>query len=276
MNEPVRIPILMSHGVWRKDHDPDWPQLTEAHLARLMGVVADLGFESITYDDLAAWRDGSGDLPERPVMIDLDHPVASMRHEVFDVLARHRFTPNLFVNTGVLDNPGADSRFDEIDMMSWTEVAELVRAGWLIGSHTVTHPNLSDLLAADASGERIARELDNNVASIEEHLGFRPKDFAFTGTSFSTVAEREVKRRFRFGRLWIIGAIYNVDGREMRYADLAGVPGADEADGGPPMAARYITRESDPYRLPSLDLQKLIWESDALRAYLEGSLSAEP
>jgi peptidoglycan/xylan/chitin deacetylase (PgdA/CDA1 family) len=270
----TRIPILMSHGVERRAYGDarEWPQLTDAHFARLMGVVADLGFEAITYDDLAAWRDGSGSLPERPVMIDLDHPVASMRHEVFHTLARHRFTPNLFVNTGVLDNPGADARFDGIDMMSWAEVAELLRAGWLIGAHTVTHPNLSDLLAADPTGARVAAELDDNLASLEAHLGIRPKDFAFTGTSFSTVAEREVQGRFRFGRLWIIGSIYNVDGAEIRYADLVGVDGADEADGGPPMSARYATRTSDPYRLPSMDLQRLVWESDALRAYLLGAL----
>jgi hypothetical protein len=47
--------------------------------------------------------------------------------------------------------------------------------------------------------------------------------------------------------------MYNMDGKEMRYADVVGVPGADEADGGPPRAARYITRNSNPYRLPSMD-----------------------
>ena len=50
-----RIPILMSHGVERiPSEDPEWPQLSAEHFERLMGIVAGLGFESITYDDLAA------------------------------------------------------------------------------------------------------------------------------------------------------------------------------------------------------------------------------
>jgi hypothetical protein len=55
-------------------------------------------------------------------------------------------------------------------------------------------------------------------------------------------------------------------------ADLVGVPGADEADGGPPTAARYITRHSHPYRLPSMELECLIYEYDAFRSYLQGAL----
>jgi len=272
----VRIPILMSHGVERNpSDDPDWPQLSRAQFERLMGIVADEGFESITYDDLAAWRDGGADLPERPVMIDLDHPVASMRDEVLDILGRHGFTPTLFLNTALLDNPGADARFEGIDLMTWDQVGELAAAGWLMAAHTVTHPNLSELVATDPTGERLAGELDDCVDSIQRHLGITPRDFAFTGTSWSSVAEREVKRRFRFGRLWIISAMYQVDGRDLRYADLVGIPGSDEADGGPPTAARYATKASDPYRLPSMDLQKLIWESDDLRTYLRGAISPQ-
>jgi len=44
-------------------------------------------------------------------------------------------------------------------------------------------------------------------------------------------------------------------------------------DGGPPLAARYITRESPPYRLPSMELQRLIYQPAAFRAYLEGALT---
>ena len=71
-----------------------------------------------------------------------------------------------------------------------------------------------------------------------------------------------------------MGTHYQADGREIRYADLVGAPGEDEADGGPPLAARYITRDSHPYRLPSMEIQRpLIYSPEAFRAYLEGALS---
>jgi hypothetical protein len=91
----------------------------------------------------------------------------------------------------------------------------------------------------------------------------------------SRIAEHKVRKRYRFGRLWIVGTHYHTDEGQVRYADLAGVLGDDKADGGPPHAARYITADADPYRLPSMDLEHLIFEFDAYRAYLQGALGPE-
>ena len=60
----------------------------------------------------------------------------------------------------------------------------------------------------------------------------------------------------------------------MRFADLSGVSGADELDGGPPFAARDITKQSHPYRLASMELEYLIYEYDAFRSYLQGALES--
>jgi peptidoglycan/xylan/chitin deacetylase (PgdA/CDA1 family) len=257
----------MCHGV--SPNHSDKP-LTAEHFDTLLRVVADLGFESIDYNRLEAWRAGTGPLPERPVMIDFDHPVKSMRYEVHDALSRYGFRGNLFINTGPM-KPDYDGK-SYGECMTWDEIGELAELGWHIGAHTVTHPNLSELSREDRTGEKFRAELKECDETIETHLGIRPRDFAFTGTSFSTAARREVEKRYRFGRLWFIGSLYEVDGAETRVADLVGVEGEDEADGGPPNAARYITRESDPYLLPSMEFQALIYEPDAFRAYLEGAL----
>src|SRR5437763_930267 len=82
---------------------------------------------------------------------------------------------------------------------------------------TATHPNLSQLSRDDPDGDRLRAEVEQCDATLREHLGVTPRDFAFTGTSWSSVAEREVKQRYRFGRLWIVGAMYEVDGQPMRY-----------------------------------------------------------
>ena len=44
------------------------------------------------------------------------------------------------------------------------------------------------------------------------------------------------------------------------------------SDGGPPFAARYITKDSLPYKLPSMEFEYLIYEYDAFKKYLEGAL----
>jgi hypothetical protein len=118
----------------------------------------------------------------------------------------------------------------------------------------------------------IREELQKCDEMLTENLGIIPKDFAFTSTTWSQVAEDEVKKRYRFGRLWVIGAHYDTENGRMRFADLVSVSGADESDGGPPFGARYITKQSHSYRLPSMDLEYLIYEYDAFRSYLEGAL----
>ena len=82
----MRIPITMCHGVEREARGR--PPLTAAHFDTLMGIAHDLGFRSVNYDDLAAWRAGQRDLPPRPIMLDFDHPVKSMCQEVLDILQR--------------------------------------------------------------------------------------------------------------------------------------------------------------------------------------------
>ena len=195
-------------------------------------------------------------------------------YEVKEVLDRYGYAGNLFIYTRPYEESYARSLpWDvEYEHMTWDEIGELKQAGWHIGAHTVSHPNLSDLSLEDPAGEILRMELDRCNETIQKNLGFVPRDFAFTGTSWSSLAEQEVKKRYRFGRLWIIGSEYSVDGEPVRYADLVDVAGPDEADGGPPHAARYITRDSDPYRLPSMEIQALIHEPDAFRSYLEGSL----
>ncbi len=259
----TRIPITMCHGT---SDSGDYP-LPRLHLTTLVGIAAELGFTSIDYDALAAWRDGSGDLPEHPIMFDFDHPVTTML-EVRDVLGEVGFAGNLFVNTGPMAPENASP-----DTLTWAQIGELVESGWHVGAHTVTHPNLSSLVAEDPQGEKLQWELETCDQEIEKELGITPRGFAFTGTSWSSVAEQKVMERYRFGRLWIVGSEYQADGEKIRYADLVGVEGDDEADGGPPMAARYITADTPAYRLPSMEFQSpLIHEVGAFRAYLEGAL----
>ena len=118
--------------------------------------------------------------------------------------------------------------------------------------------------------------METNDTLLEEHLGLRPQYFAFTGNStgvtWSTVADIEAKKRYKLGRLWITGDKCEIDGKVGRYADFVGATGPDEADGGPPHAVRYITRQTPLFRLPSMELERLIYEPAAFRQYLSLAL----
>jgi len=199
-------------------------------------------------------------------MFDFDHPDKSIRYEIWPIMQRFGFTGNLFINTAPMEKIG-DRRW-----MTWEELKELVNDGWHIGSHMHNHFNMAYLGKKDPFGALIREQLEKCDDILYEQLGIVSKDFAYTSTTWSSVAEDEVKKRYRFGRLWIIGSHYETDSGQIRYADLVGCPGDDEDDSGPPFAARYITRDTDPYRLPSMDFEYLIYDHDAFRTYLEGAL----
>jgi peptidoglycan/xylan/chitin deacetylase (PgdA/CDA1 family) len=269
----MRIPITMSHGMNRgryfmpKPHWRDFPPLDAAHFDGLMRIASERRFRSISYDDLSAWRAGDAALPERPIMFDFDHPNLSIHREVWPVMRAHGFRGNIFINTISMEKESR-RRF-----MNWDDLAQLAEDGWQIGSHLHHHISLAYLAKKDPSGGPIREEMDTCDRIIEAELGVLPRDFAYTTVTWSEAAEREVMNRYRFARLWTIETHLDTDSGRIRYADLVGVAGEDEDDGGPPFAARYITAQTHPYRLPSMDFEYQIYEYDAFRRYLEGALS---
>jgi peptidoglycan/xylan/chitin deacetylase (PgdA/CDA1 family) len=265
----MRIAILISHGTNRGPYftpKPRWrtfPPLDAARFDRYFGIAAELGCTSISYDDLEAWRDRDTPLPPRPVMFDFDHPNISIYREVWPLMRRLGFTGTLFINTSAMEKIG-DRRY-----MTWNDVAELASAGWGIGSHMHNHMGLDYLARKDPTGALIRDQMERCDALLDRHLGIRSRDFAYTTTTWSRAAEEEVRRRYRFARLWTIDALVDTDEGKARFADLAGVAGDDEDDGGPPEAARYITKATHAYRLPAMDFEFLIYGYDAYRAYIE-------
>jgi len=259
-----RVPVTIYHGTsWR----PEPKRLDRVRLALHFAIAADYGFASIDYELLAAWRDRGAALPQRPILFDFDHPMRSIHRVIWPLMAHHGYTGTLYVNTSWMEKVG-DDRY-----MTWQEIRDLVAVGWRIGAHLHHHFNLAYLARLDHSGGLIREQMALNNRILLEQLGVVPVVFAYTGTTFSVVAEAEARRRYRFARLWITGASYETDRGTMRFADLAGVEGPDESDGGPPLAARYVTADTSPYRLPAMEPQGLIYEEAAFRRYLEGALS---
>lgn len=265
----LRIPITVCHGTTSQ-----WAEfpLTPEHLGQMFALARELGFESINYDQLEALMDGAepgtGNLPRQPIMFDFDHADKTMLTAVQPLLAEYGYSGTLFFHTGVM----GDSRLTS-KVLSWEEIAQLMALGWGIGGHTVSHPNLSRLAYTDPDGNQVEQELRRADAEIKRQLGEAPKDFAYTGGTWSAIAEQKVKMRYRFARLWITESTCLADGRRTAVADLMGVGGADEEDGGPAKAARYITPQSNRYRLPAMEIcSGLMNRFDQYRDYLLGAL----
>lgn len=60
-------------------------------------------------------------------------------------------------------------------MMNWEEAKSLRRAGHIVGSHTVTHPNVAHI----KDNDDLRRELGESKKVIEEHLGETAGHFSY-------------------------------------------------------------------------------------------------
>lgn len=63
-----------------------------------------------------------------------------------------------------------------------------------------------------------------------------------------------------------------MDTGKARYADLVGDVGTPEASGEPPYAARHVAKDTHPHRLPSVELEALIYEYEPFGRYLVGAI----
>jgi hypothetical protein len=66
----MNIPITMCHGTSEGDFKPTPMPLDAERFDRYFAMAHKLEFESMTYENLAAWRQGETELPKKPIMFD--------------------------------------------------------------------------------------------------------------------------------------------------------------------------------------------------------------
>lgn len=143
------------------------PDMFERHLR----MVLRRGYRPARFAEIVAARGDEG-----LFAITFDDAFRSVYTLALPILERHQAMATLFVPTTPVDGGAPlawdgvghwlDTRFRaELTPMSWSEIGELVERGWEIGSHTCTHPRLTQ--CDDAT---LATELGRSRAVCEERL----------------------------------------------------------------------------------------------------------
>ena len=93
--ESVNVPILMYHHI--DDTGGADAVISQAAFRHQMDVLQESGYTPVSFDDLMAYVDGEGTLPERPVCITFDDGYESTYERAFPVLREYRFPATVFV-----------------------------------------------------------------------------------------------------------------------------------------------------------------------------------
>jgi peptidoglycan/xylan/chitin deacetylase (PgdA/CDA1 family) len=158
--------VLCYHGI-----SDTWPAAVapDRLRAQLQPFVA-RGFRCVTFREVVRTR------APRLLSVTFDdgyRSVIERARPVMDALGMVGtvFVPTDFVGVAGAAWPGTDQWLgteyeDELSVMSWDELGRLAAGGWEIGSHTCSHPHLTEL-----DGTALAYELRTSRELIEGELG---------------------------------------------------------------------------------------------------------
>lgn len=160
---PVVVPILMYHRI--DAHSPGLPEITQrltvlpGAFARQMTWLHDHGYHTITQRELFDALTHRESLDARPVLVTFDDGYRDVFGQASEVILRLGLHATAYVITGRISGP--DGSF-----LTWPLLRSLERRGIEIGSHTVTHADLTQL--TDAA---LADELRTSREALERGLG---------------------------------------------------------------------------------------------------------
>jgi peptidoglycan/xylan/chitin deacetylase (PgdA/CDA1 family)/glycosyltransferase involved in cell wall biosynthesis len=195
---PGFIPVLMYHKI------PDAPLaskhqifVTKDNFARHLAYFQRRGFTPITfldYQEFASGRRPLAEFPRRPIMLTFDDGYVDNYTNLLPLMqqAGYRGVLYLLGDFGVRYNywdVDADPTEPRADIMDAAQKQAFVAAGWEIGAHTMRHPQLPTLPAAEAN-----TEIQRSKTALEQALGTEIISFAYPYGALSEAVKTLVQQ----------------------------------------------------------------------------------
>ncbi|MFA6435360.1 MAG: polysaccharide deacetylase family protein [Elusimicrobiales bacterium] len=191
MSAHQKIPVLVYHKIAEPSAHDSNPNtcVTPADFSNQMRLLSMLGYRTVDPGQYLNSRLGlPADLPDKPVLITFDDAFESVRTRALPVLENYGFRAALFmVFSGFGRGAFWDGEPDDSPnlLLGPGGLRELGGAGWLIGSHGVSHCNFRDL---DAPA--LAKEACRSKSGLEDALGREITWFAYPYGAYTPAAKR--------------------------------------------------------------------------------------
>jgi peptidoglycan/xylan/chitin deacetylase (PgdA/CDA1 family) len=132
---------------------------------------------------------------EYTVVLTFDDGYADFYEYAAPVLMRLKFPATVFLPTGFVGktNHWPNAHMAEKPLMSWEQIRQLAGQGIELGSHSHTHPVLTD------PGAKLDEELKHSSGMIEERIGRKPAAFCYPYGRWDSKAREAVKSVYSSG-----------------------------------------------------------------------------
>jgi peptidoglycan/xylan/chitin deacetylase (PgdA/CDA1 family) len=175
------VPILMYHVISAPKPGAPYPELytPKPEFAAQMRALAQHGYHGVTLGRVYDYWQRAIALPRKPIVISFDDGYLSYYTHALPVLRKLGWP-------GVL-NLEVDNVLTSGDI-SRSQVRALIRAGWELDSHTLTHPDLTRV-----SATRLRRELVQSRAFLRSHFGVPVDFFCYPAGRYDATVEAAVR-----------------------------------------------------------------------------------
>jgi peptidoglycan/xylan/chitin deacetylase (PgdA/CDA1 family) len=214
-----KVNILMYHSISEGTEPTCIPPST---FRQQLTALADLGYHAVSLADCAAWIRGTGQLPERPVVITFDDGYDDFAEMAFPEIAARGWTATVFLparKIGGVDDWNMDAgRSSARRLMTWKTAAALARMGITFGGHGLNHTELTLL-----SRQAMCEEIVQCKRLIEDHTGYPVTSFAAPYGRTNRAVRAEIRQHYLeavgtdLARAQPTSDVYNLPRIEMWY-----------------------------------------------------------
>jgi peptidoglycan/xylan/chitin deacetylase (PgdA/CDA1 family) len=191
--QSIKLPILTYHSI---DNSGSVISTAPEVFRRQMKFLSEAGYNVVSLDSLVNSLAGEKPSSPKTVALTFDDGFQNFYTTAFPVLEQYDFKATVFLVTDCCgkyndwaDNPPSLPRSK---MLDWSEIKELNKYGIEFGSHTRTHPDLTQVSIAQAMGEMI-----ESKAIIEDFLGCPVTTFAYPYGKFNQPVKQTATRTFQ-------------------------------------------------------------------------------
>jgi peptidoglycan/xylan/chitin deacetylase (PgdA/CDA1 family) len=180
-----RSAILLYHGVGPTNMkiDPGFLRVRPGAFRAQLELLLAAGFELLTVAEFVERADGR-EPPPGLVALSFDDGMDDNHSVVLPILRDHGLRATVYVATGLIGKPNPwMASSSEARMMTLDELRDLVAAGFEIGAHTVTHPDLSQL-----GYDECLHEMNESRLELERSLGIAVRTFAYPSCHYGPAA----------------------------------------------------------------------------------------
>jgi peptidoglycan/xylan/chitin deacetylase (PgdA/CDA1 family) len=161
-----QIPVLLYHSI---DDSGSIISVYFNEFKKQMKFLKDNGFKSISLDEYITYIKDNKPAPSKSFVLTFDDGYLNFLSEVFPILRQYGFTATIFLATGYIGGSCEwikENSVPRLKILEWKDIIQLKNSGISFGTHTVSHPYMTEL-----TDKEITYEILECKKLIEQKLG---------------------------------------------------------------------------------------------------------